>query len=247
MGKIEHIRDVEPNLAANKRADIFSHLNIGENLSNNTWREELHGLSRKKTFKSGTTICAQGRMVNQIGFVLLGTASSISLSENGCETWLGQFSSGQFFAHTSYFSQAPLAFEIAAETDVTALMIRSSDIHKLLESSDGINKAIFRDLACRYNMMRSLFETYTSASIKQRVCTELIRTSKPVGINAKSLVVSPKPKVSGLARRLNVTRESVSRSMSELLRNGIISKEPGAIIINRPSELLCSRRNSTSF
>ena len=50
-------------------------------------------------------------------------------------------------------------------------------------------------------------------------------------------IIRPNPIFIELAERVNSTRETVSRTVSELQKKGILAREPGAIIINDPDRL----------
>ena len=57
---------------------------------------ELKKIGEKRVFETGSTINFQGDKVKAIGYIILGEAKATCYSKNGRETWLGQFSQGQF-------------------------------------------------------------------------------------------------------------------------------------------------------
>jgi len=59
----------------------------------------------------------------------------------------------------------------------------------------------------------------------------------PIGIDPDRHIIRPSPVFVELARRLNSTRETVSRTVSELQNQGILAREPGALIIENPERL----------
>ena len=177
---------------------------------------------------------------DSVGFILSGKAKAVSYSENGDETWLGRFSEGEFFGHTSFLTQSPVNFEITAETNLTVLLISINNIRKLFETHSDIGRVFAKDLAARLDMMmRRLVEALT-LSAKGRVCAELIRMSNPIGIDPSRHIVRPNPVFVDLALRINSTRETVSRTVSELQKKGIVSREPGALVIQNPERLRAS-------
>lgn len=204
------------------------------------WFEDLEKLSKHKVYSANETIAFQGELSEHVGFILSGKAKAVSYSENGDETWLGRFSEGEFFGHTSFLTQSPVNFEITAETNLTILLISINNIRDLFETHSDIGRVFAKDLAARLDMMmRRLVEALT-LSAKGRVCAELIRMSNPIGVDPSRHIVRPNPVFVDLALRINSTRETVSRTVSELQKKGIVSKEPGALIIQSPEKLRAS-------
>ena len=127
------------------------------------WFEDLEKLSKHKVYSANETIAFQGELSEHVGFILSGKAKAVSYSENGDETWLGRFSEGEFFGHTSFLTQSPVNFEITAETNLTILLISINNIRDLFETHSDIGRVFAKDLAARLDMMmRRLVEASVS-------------------------------------------------------------------------------------
>ena len=110
-------------------------------------------------------------------------------------------------------------------------------MHELMVQKDGLSISLANDLAARLEHMTSrLIEAFT-LSAKGRVCAELSRLSKVIGVSPENLIIRPSPVFVELAERVNSTRETVSRTVSELQKKGIVSRESGALIIKKPEVL----------
>ena len=59
----------------------------------------------------------------------------------------------------------------------------------------------------------------------------------PIGIDPDRQVIRPNPIFIDMARKLNSSRETVSRTISELQKRGIIARQPGALVIEDPIRL----------
>jgi CRP-like cAMP-binding protein len=81
-----------------------------------------------------------------------------------------------------------------------------------------------------------MIEAYT-LSAKGRICAELSRLSRVIGKAPDTRIIRPNPVFVDLAQRVNSTRETVSRTVSDLQKKGILAREPGAIIIKNPTRL----------
>ncbi len=204
---------------------------------NTIWYESISERTTTRLYSAGSVITLQGETSTQIGFILSGRAKAISFSENGEATWVGYFQKDDFFGHTALLTETSPPFEIVAETQVKVLFVTPNAINQLLSKQENLNLEIARDLAKRLDQMtHRLIEAYT-LSAKGRVCAELSRLSRVIGMAPDMRIIRPNPIFVELAERVNSTRETVSRTVSELQKKGILAREPGAIIINDPDRL----------
>ena len=201
------------------------------------WYEPITDRTTTRLYDSGAAIALQGEEANKIGYVLSGRAKAVAFSENGEATWVGYFKTGDFFGHMALLSKSPPPFEIIAETDVKVILVTSAIMQQLLAEQEALSLEIAKDLAARLDQMtHRLIEAFT-LSAKGRICAELARLSRVIGIAPSTRIIRPNPVFVDLAERVNSTRETVSRTVSNLQKKGILVREPGAIIIQKPERL----------
>lgn len=201
------------------------------------WHANISDQTTSHTYDAESVIALQGAEATKIGYVLSGRAKAISFSKNGEATWVGYFQEGDFFGHTALLSENPPPFEIIAETDVKVLFVQARTMENLLQNQDGLSLKLAKDLANRLDhMTHRLIEAFT-LSAKGRICAELSRLSRVIGIAPDTRIIRPNPVFVELAERVNSTRETVSRTVSDLQKKGILAREPGAIIITNPERL----------
>lgn len=201
------------------------------------WVETLRPFGTVRKIAADDLIIFQGEAAEHIGLIISGRASARVNTERGDETWVDQFKSNDFFGHISLLTQAPIDFEIKAESDVRALFIPAQKVEELLSSNKNFSVTLAQDLAARLSIMMNRLVEAVTLSSPGRVCAELLRLSHPVGIDPSKLIVRPTPVFVELALRISSTRETVSRTVSQLQKNGILSREPGALLIHKPEAL----------
>ena len=201
------------------------------------WYHALKNRTTTRCYDAGSVVAIQGEDVKKIGYVLSGRAKAIAFSENGEATWVGYFQKDDFFGHTALLSDNTPPFEIIAETDVEVLFVAAETMKQLLTEQENLGLEIAKDLAGRLDQMtHRLIEAFT-LSAKGRICAELTRLSRVIGIAPDTRIIRPNPVLVELAERVNSTRETVSRTVSDLQKKGILAREPGAIIITNPDRL----------
>lgn len=192
---------------------------------------------RRTVFKKYDTVFFQGEAAEQVGLITNGRLEAKAYSVNGEETWLGQFKVGDLIGHVSLFSKSELRFNFICATPVTIIFMKSSTLTQLFNKDPILAQGVVQDLAIKLDTLTMrLIEAYT-LSAKGRICAELIRMSARIGKEPDKAVIRPNPVFVDLALRVNSTRETVSRSISQLQKAGILSREPGAILIHNPEAL----------
>lgn len=203
------------------------------------WYGALLKYSTTKVVSAGEVISFQSAEASQnfVGLILTGHAHALSYSENGEETWLGEYGPGQFIGLMPLLSRGQVQFDVRAEKDMSLRVIKEAQMRRLLADHSALGTYVATDLASRLDgALLSLIDTHT-LSVKGRICVELLRLSVPIGMEPDKQIIRPSPVFVDLARRINSTRETVSRTVNELKRMGVVSREPGALVIQDPKQL----------
>ena len=207
------------------------------NFQNTVWFKQLCAQSTETLYKQGESFGLQGELLRTVGFIISGKANAISYSVNGVETWVGEYSDGQFIGAISLLSNDIPAFEVKAQSRLVVRVISHEKMLELMQANIALYNFVATDLALRLNTSINTIIDLNSLSVKGRICSELMRLALPIGINPDRHIIRPSPVFVELARRLNSSRETVSRTVSELQGKGIIARESGALIIEDPDRL----------
>lgn len=201
------------------------------------WYAGVADRTQTRVFAAGDIIAMQGEAVESVGYILSGRAKAVTYSEDGTATWVGYFERGEFFGHVSLLADTTLSFEISAESDVRAVILSTHAMRDVIKQQKELGLHLANDLARRLDMMtRRLIEAFT-LSAKGRVCAELARLSNVIGIMPEHHIIRPNPVFVDVALRVNSTRETVSRTVSDLQKKGIVKREAGALVILDPERL----------
>ncbi|WP_017932547.1 Crp/Fnr family transcriptional regulator [Robiginitomaculum antarcticum] len=206
-------------------------------LGEHDWYSILEERSVRKSYQTGDIIRFQGQAPQNVGIVMSGRASAVSYSANGDETWIGEYTQGHFIGMVSFLAEEFLDFELHVETDLELRLMPVDTMRDCLASHAGLSHAVAKDLAHRLGLTMSDLVSAHTLSVKGRVCAELIRLASPIGIDPDKQIIRPNPIFVELARRVNSTRETVSRTVNELQKMGLVSRVPGALIVQNPERL----------
>lgn len=195
------------------------------------WILHVRARSSAKSFEPGQTIFFQGEQTEYIGLVVSGQVEALTYSESGQEIWVAGFVHGEFFAQHALLDNSTSELEFIAKTKAQILLIHPKVILTELNRDESFHARFTRDFAARLNQVTTGFVNAYTKTTKGRICAELLRLSEQIGIDPGKCIIRPNPVYTKLARRLNSTRETVSRTVSDLQKMGVISRRPGALVV----------------
>lgn len=191
----------------------------------------------QKNYTAGQTLDFQGQKSEYFSLVISGRIEAIVFSENGDEIWIDEYKAGDFIGHLSFLENTPSQFELVAASQASVYRLPRGKIRELMDDNIDLRDNILADLVQRLDVLtRGLTEAY-ALSAKGRICAELLRLSREIGIDPNKRIIRPNPVYVDFARRVNSTRETVSRTVSDLQKMGILSRQPGALIVEHPDKL----------
>jgi len=201
------------------------------------WQDRLMAQGRAKSFGAGQAIFMQGDRLTMIGLVIKGQVKAVTYTDQGDETWIAKVCMGELFGSVALATGDPVNFEITAERKSEILLVPLDALRKILAEDPELAFAFTKEIAARLDHMTMRLVEAVNLSAPGRVCAELLRLSKPIGIDPDKSVIRPGPVFVELARHVSSTRETVSRTVNELIKAGIVSKETGALLIMQPERL----------
>lgn len=198
-----------------------------------SWWAALDAMATVQRYQAGNTLRFQSDGgTNKIGLVAKGQVEAVYFTESGQETWLGQFQAGDLLSHDSLLEGAFDTPELIAVKDTEIYYIQ---VPKLIENLGGhksVPTKISQNLAGQIQTLIEKLANVYSLSAKGRICAELVRLSAPIGVNPDKHVIRPNPVFIDLARRLNTTRETVSRTVGDLVKENVLTRTKGALVVN---------------
>ncbi len=199
--------------------------------------ELLRAAGTERIVDTGETLLYQGDVDQGVRYILSGTADITSFTAEGESLWLGTLGAGHFVGDAAFLFASPVAYEITASRPMNVVFVSRDSFEALSRRTPEIYAAMSRSLAQRYLALADQLVETSSLSVAGRICSELVRLAKPIGIDSKTYVIRPVPMFSRLAERLGVARETVSRTVSNLQKDEVLARTPGAITIENMAAL----------
>ncbi len=173
---------------------------------------------------------------DDVFFVASGTVRVVVRTPGGRELLLDDIGPGGFFGEMSAIDGAPRSASVTALNSAAICRLSGQGFRALLEESPALGRAVMRLLVRRVRDGNARLLQLATLDSRQRVHAELLRAAAPPGADG-TRAISPPPVQQALANRIGTSREAVSREVARLLREGLLARRRGALVLTDPARL----------
>ncbi len=139
---------------------------------------------------------------------------------------------GSFFGEMSAIDGLPRSLSVFAVNDSLMAKMPAKVFVETMYSHRPLAEAVVTTLIARTRAMTRRVGELGVLDVRSRVHAELLRLARPDQEDPKRAVIVTPPNQSELAALINTRRETVSREINAMEREGLIQRRRGAIVIN---------------
>lgn len=178
-----------------------------------------------RAFKQGEVLVSQGDEAHGVYILLSGEANVVLYSRGGHELWLDDLHKGALFGELAAVLQQPRTASVIALTAGQMACLGVGQFQSLLETESRFAMLTIRMQARRIHMTSNRMIESCALSVAARVYAELLRIGVPSHTDEEVFHIAPAPSVSAFAKRVNASRESVSRSINDYEKSGLLQRD----------------------
>jgi CRP/FNR family cyclic AMP-dependent transcriptional regulator len=149
------------------------------------------------------------------------------IGEDGREVILSVLGVGEFFGEMALIDDEPRSAHVIAMEDSTLLVLRREDFQGILKQSPGIALALLRELSRRLRRVDEKVGSLVLLDVNGRVAQLLLELADEEGGER----ITRKLTHHTIAQMIGSSRETVSRTMRELVDKGLIEVSRKDIVI----------------
>jgi CRP/FNR family cyclic AMP-dependent transcriptional regulator len=172
-------------------------------------------------------ILRQGDRVAETYLMVAGRAQSLVIAREGQQVQVSEFFAGDIFGAVGHADTDAQQADVVSVETVRAAQFRAVDFLGLIERHGCVGLAVSRMLTRQLQVTRLRMVEDITLTAGGRVCAELLRLAR-AGDGRR---ISPPPVITALAARVHTTRETASRTISDLVRRLIIRREKDALVV----------------
>jgi CRP/FNR family cyclic AMP-dependent transcriptional regulator len=180
--------------------------------------------------RPGEMLFRQGDPPSGFYALVRGTLKASSVREDGKEAILAVLETGTWFGEISLIDDQPRTHDATAVGPVTVLVLPRAAFDSLMQDA-AFARAIAAMLAARVRLLYGMVEDATLRSTRARVARRLLLLAR--GDAAMDTALRPRVPVSqeGLAMMLGITRQTLSRELGKMVKQGLVQLGYGYIEI----------------
>lgn len=173
---------------------------------------------------------------DDVFFVLTGSVRIAVRTPGGRELILQDVTRGGFFGEMAAIDGASRSASVAALHRSRICRVPGPVFMAILAEAPALSRRMMQLLTARIREANARMLELSSLDIRHRLYAELLRAAGPPGGDG-GRSISPPPVQQILAQRIGARREPVSREVARLLREGVLARSRGALVIRRPAAL----------
>src|SRR5436309_8088181 len=200
----------------------------------------LARLVRERTHPRGSLILTQGDPGEALFLIRSGQVKVSVLSEDGREVILSVLGSGSFFGEMALVDDEPRSAHVIAMEDTTLLVLRREDFQGILKQTPSIALALLRELSRRLRRVDEKVGSLVLLDVNGRVAQLLLDLADEAASNR----ITRRLTHHTIAQMIGSSRETVSRTMRELVDKGFIEISRREILIRDRAALEASAGRS---
>jgi CRP/FNR family transcriptional regulator, cyclic AMP receptor protein len=185
----------------------------------------------------GQILFREGQACHGLYVVASGRVVVYQAAPDGREHILDGAGPGQSLAELPLFDGGPYPASARAAEDTTLLFLSQADFQTLYRSNPEIADAIIGHLGKRMRRMVRLVERLSLKDVPARLAATLLDHAATTGALRSGAAFRLPRTHYELAAELGTSRESVTRALARLARDGAITREDGGIRIIDPARL----------
>jgi len=189
----------------------------------------------RKVFAAGETIRHPDEAPQTVYRIEKGVVRPFFTSPTGDDALFADLVAGDYVGELTAIDGNNLDISYEAVTETSVVVLRRSQFLDSLRCSPGFAFEFTRQLCDRLRVLNRLHIEHRVLPMKARLCAELLRLCR--GAAGGEIVISPSPTHAELARRVASQRETVTKQLNQLAKEGVLLRSGRKLVIRRVEEL----------
>jgi CRP-like cAMP-binding protein len=164
-------------------------------------------------------------------FLITGVVRVMIRCVSGRETILRDIEAGAYFGELAAIDGQARSASILAVTDATIAKMAASTFLETVTEHPDVCLQLLRLVTGQVRMLSNRVNEFTTLCVRDRLYVELLRVSRPDREHDQQAIISPPPLHADLAGRISTRRETVTKELSALEREGLLQRGRRSLVI----------------
>jgi CRP/FNR family transcriptional regulator, cyclic AMP receptor protein len=194
--------------------------------------EVLAGLAVRRHYAKDVVIFFEKEQGDTLFMIVAGRVKVSILGDDTREVILSVLGPGDFFGEMALLDDEPRSASAIAVEESELLTLQRGDVQRLMASNPSMTQALVRVLTARLRRANHQISTLALLDVYGRVARVILDMARDEGKRLRDGRISFRRAThQEIARRIGTTRETVTRMLKDLERQGMIAVEPKEIVL----------------
>lgn len=209
-----------------RRVPLFSELSPAD-------FQRVMEVARERSYPKNSVILFEDDPGDALYVVGAGQVKVVLIGEDGREVILSVLGEGEFFGEMALIDDEPRSAHVIAMEDSTLVVLRREDFQPILNSTAAIAIALLRELSRRLRRVDEKVGSLVLLDVNGRVARLLLEMADETGGER----ITRRLTHHTIAQMIGSSRETVSRTMRELVDKGMIEVGRKEILVKNRTAL----------
>ncbi len=193
-------------------------------------------LGKLKKYKKGEVIIYEGEKGDAIYLINKGEVKVSLISDDGREITLTFLKEGDFFGEVGFFGDEKRTARVTARKDTEVIIYHRDDLLYSLIKNPETLLSIIKELTERIKKTDEKLSSFLFLDVSGRIARFFIEKAKNEGkVFGEYIYIPHNFKIKEIAEIIGCSRESVSRAINEMKKNGVLKFYSKGIFIHKSS------------
>lgn len=199
--------------------------------------DKLVRLAARKRYPKDAVVFFENEAGDTLFMVADGRIKVTILGDDGREVILSVLGAGEFFGDMSLLDNEPRSATAIAAEESELLSLSRADFEGLMKENPGIMHTLIRVLISRLRHANHQISTLALLDVYGRVARVIVDLARDDGRRLKDgRIAFQRPTHQEIANRIGTTRETVTRMLKDLQRQGMIKVSGKEIVVEQDFE-----------
>jgi CRP/FNR family cyclic AMP-dependent transcriptional regulator len=196
--------------------------------------QALAAVASTRSFARGTIVATEGGPAPAVVLVARGRLRAVRRAASGREITVEVFRPGDLLADAALTPNVPLANDWEAAETTSLLMIPREALLAHLRGAHEVAVALAVQLVSRLERAKDLAVALALSDVESRVVAALVGLGRQDGADGpEGLLIRQRPTQQEIANQIGACRETVSRTVSDLVRRGLLTPRGRSLLLAR--------------
>jgi len=196
--------------------------------------DERHALAARCTwrvFQPHQQIVGHQEDSRTVFFLTAGKARVTIFAVDGKQVTFRDITEGDMLGEWAAIDGRPRAASVEAVNRCTVAAMSQETFWEVLREQPAVTEVVLKRLVRQVrNLSDKVLELSTQA-VRKRIQNELLRMAERVVTEEGNAVIFPAPTSADLAARVATTRETVTRELGDMSKDGLIQRKDGRTLV----------------